>query len=93
MRNSRKVTIVLLGLAMAAPVYAQQPGSGPDVVVVGEQVNPEQRVVCKSQRATGTRFEKKTCMTVRQWDAVREQHRRDAKEMFDGPQIETRRGN
>lgn len=91
MRDVMKVAIVLLGVALAAPATSQQSASSPDAVVVGDPQD-EQKVVCKKQKATGTRFEKKTCMTVQQWDQLREQNMRDAKEMIDRPEIETRRG-
>jgi hypothetical protein len=91
MRDVMKVAIVLLGIAVAAPGYAQEPVSTEGAVVVGDPLG-EQKVVCKKQKATGTRFEKKTCMTSRQWDAVREQNRRDAKELIDRPEINNNRG-
>lgn len=89
MRDVMKVAIVLLGVAVAAPVSAQD---SQDVVVVGEPLEADQRVVCKKQKATGTRFEKKTCMTARQWEATREQNRRDLKEMIDRPEVNNNRG-
>lgn len=91
MSVSRKVMIVLLGAAITAPGYGQQPVSSEDVVVVG-RVHSDQKLVCKRQKNTGTRFEKKTCRTVQQWDQLREQHRRDAEEIINAPQINTQRG-
>jgi hypothetical protein len=55
-------------------------------------VDAGQRIVCKEQRKTGTRFTTKTCKTAAQWDKMAEEHRANAKEMIDRPQIETRRG-
>lgn len=84
----RIAAIAFVTLVIAAPATAQTAVSAAEAARAAE----EDRVVCKSQKATGTRFEKKTCMTVKQWEAMREQNRRDAKDMIDRPEIETRRG-
>lgn len=84
----RIAAIAFATLVIAAPATAQTAVSAAEAARAAE----EDRVVCKSQKATGTRFEKKTCMTVKQWEAMREQNRRDAKDMIDRPEIETRRG-
>lgn len=72
-----------LGLAiaiMAAPAIA---GSTPAVTPSASGDPDASKLICKSQKDTGTRFAKKKCMTKAQWDAVAEQHKRDAKEMID----------
>ena len=58
-----------------------------------EAVEPKakDRMVCKRVQRTGTRFYDKTCKTAAQWDAIAEQHRRDAAEMINRPQVEIRR--
>ena len=74
-----------LGLAlaiMAAPAIAAfdtapAPGTPADPTADGN------KVICKEQKDTGTRFPKKKCMTKAQWEAMAEHHKRDAKEMID----------
>lgn len=56
-------------------------------------VDPKDRMVCKRTQRTGTRFYDKICKTAGQWEAIAEQHRRNASEMIDRPQIEIRRDN
>lgn len=46
-----------------------------------------EKMVCKYQLQTGTRFKKKVCMTAAQWEEMAEQHRSGAKELVDRPQI------
>jgi len=71
-----------------AAAAAQAPAQGAD----GDRSErAEERVICKSKAKTGTRFKTKTCRTVAQWDQMAEQHRRDAAETIDRPQIEIRR--
>lgn len=53
----------------------------------------EQKVVCKRDAKTGTRFAKVTCRTRAEWEQIAEQHRRDYSETRDRPQIDIRRGN
>jgi hypothetical protein len=53
---------------------------------------PEDRMVCKYQAVTGSRFKTKICKTEKQWEEIREQNRRDLKETIDRPVIDTRRG-
>lgn len=54
--------------------------------------SPKDKVVCKSALQTGTRFPKKTCHTVAQWDIIAEENRRTFQEA-NGPTINTARGN
>ena len=73
-----------ISLPPTSPAYA-----APET---NEAVDKGQRIVCKEQRKTGTRFTTKTCRTAAQWDKMAEEHRANAKEMIDRPQIETQRG-
>ena len=57
------------------------------------QVVADDKVVCKTDAKTGTRFKTNICKTRLQWEQMREQHLRDAREVIDRPQIETRRGD
>lgn len=53
----------------------------------------DEKLVCKTDAKTGTRFKTKICKTRLQWEQMLEQHLRDAREVIDRPQIETRRGD
>ena len=66
--------------------------SSPAVVSFEDKADPA-RQVCKREARTGTRFTSTTCKSAAEWERMREQHMRDAKEMIDRPVIETRRGN
>lgn len=46
-----------------------------------------EKIVCKHQRKTGTRFTTKVCKTAAQWEKMSEVHRAGLKEMVDRPQI------
>lgn len=70
----------LLGSAAAASPQAGVVGGAGD------------KVVCKTFQKTGTRFEEKSCRTRTQWEQLRIQQRRDARDFIDRPTIETRRG-
>lgn len=48
---------------------------------------PKDRVVCKRQKATGTRMAKRVCMTVAERDARSERDRRTMQEAVDTPQL------
>ena len=78
-----KLGSMLAALALVSPVSAQAGSTA---------TTPEDRVVCKYQTATGTKFKTKICKTHKEWEAMREQNRRDLKEMIDRPVIEDRRG-
>lgn len=65
---------------------------GSPVVAADTDLPAKERLICKRQQSTGTRFATRICKTPAQWEAISEQHRRDMKEMIDRPQIEVRRG-
>ena len=68
-----------LTISMSSAVHANSGAS--------EAVDAGQKIVCKERRKTGTRFTTKTCRTAAQWDKMAEEHRANAKEMIDRPQI------
>ncbi len=55
----------------------------PSVAFAEGRSDPEDgpRIVCKAQAKTGTRFAKKICRTTAQWEAIREEARRNLSEM------------
>jgi hypothetical protein len=77
--------LLIATLATGALVGAATPAIG------NENANSDDRMVCKRQKKTGTRFESKTCKTAAQWETMAEQNRRDAAEMVNRPQVEIRR--
>lgn len=79
----RIAPVALAALLSVAPAGGQIVVIAPD----SDREAADSRVVCKSQKATGTRLAKKSCRTVRQWDEMREQHMRDMKEAT-GPGVQ-----
>ena len=79
----------LLAATCVAPAAAQQMISSPsdNIVVTGQEYN--NKVVCRYEQDTGSRFQKRTCHTNKEWDDIREAQLRVAKEMFNQPEIET----
>src|SRR5436190_1198135 len=79
-------TAGLLAASITGSATAQQPtGSPPDsILVTGQQYN--NKVVCRYEQDTGSRFQTRTCHTNKEWDEMREQHMRAAKEII-GPLI------
>ena len=63
--------------ALAAASPAATPASAPQAVAMAAAPQAdEDRIICKSVVATGTRFSTKTCKTKSQWDdAAREAHK------------------
>ncbi len=82
MRMILAASVVASAALVSAPAAAASAEAGRD----------GSKVVCKRESKTGTRFPTKICRTKAQWEALSEQHKRDAKEMIDRPQIEDRRG-
>lgn len=75
--------IVLIPALLAVAV------AGTPVVPVVKKAND--RLVCKSEARTGTRFTTRICKTKDEWEAISEQNIRDAHDMINRPVIETRR--
>jgi hypothetical protein len=92
MISHRAVVFMLAGLALGSTATAQGGTSNQPEISGAPATAPDtDRLVCKYQLKTGTRFKERSCRTVKQWEAMREQQRRDAHEMIDRPQVETRR--
>lgn len=47
----------------------------------------EERMVCKYQLQTGTRFKTKVCKTAAQWEEMAEAHRKGLTDLVNRPQI------
>jgi hypothetical protein len=74
---------ILAVVAQATPVAATSPQLAAD--------DQSQKMVCRSQASTGTRFKSRNCKSRAEWDAIREQSLRDAAEQINRPVVETRR--
>jgi hypothetical protein len=72
--------VACLAAAAAVPSHAQQPqpGSGGNIVITGQQA--DNKVVCKSEAATGSRVPARTCHTNKEWASIREQSIQQMKE-------------
>ena len=75
-------------LLPAAPAYA---GMSVDAAATADAT--KDKMICKRTQRTGTRFYTKVCKTAGQWEALAEQHKRDAHEMIDRPQVNIQRDN
>jgi hypothetical protein len=76
-------------IALVAPASAQQASGGPadDIVVTGQQY--ENKVVCRFEQNTGSRFQSRICHTNKEWNEIRENTLRAAHEMIDRPVVNT----
>lgn len=71
----------------AAAAIAPVATSGAMAAAVDEEASPGDRIVCKHQKRTGTRFASKICKTVSQWEAIAEDNRAGLREMVDRPHV------
>ena len=78
----RYLMFTLAGLTLSMPNAAAK-----------TRAETKERMICKSEPETGTRFQRKTCRTAVEWDEIAEANRQAASEMANRPQIELRRGN
>ena len=76
-------SILILGAAQsaAAAPAAQQ----------ADEPNPTE-IVCQYKAKVGTRFKTKKCATRAQWELMRENHIRGAREMIERPLVNIGRG-
>jgi len=80
----------LLALAVATtPAIAATPTTAADQAAASADEN---KIVCKREARVNSRFKDSVCKTRAQWEEMRIQQRRDAKEWLDRPMIDTRRG-
>ncbi len=75
-------TLLILAVAML-PVAAS----------AEDKPKPDDRMICKREKKTGTRFTTKICKTAAQWEAISEAAYRATGEMMNRPQTDMRRGN
>ena len=79
--KARRNMMALVGLALVVPASP----------VWGSALRDPDKMICKRQAETGTRFQRRICYTKSQWDQIEEAHKRAAREMIDRPVIEIRR--
>lgn len=70
---------LLLAIGAATPLIAAETSPRP------VSADPADKIVCKTEARTGTRFPTKTCRSRKEWDAIREAALRDGHEMIDRP--------
>lgn len=76
MTPSKSLALSGLLAVLAVPAAGQDAGS--------DDAKPAaERMICKRQMATGTRFQTRTCRTAKQWNELAELSRRAGKEMID----------
>jgi hypothetical protein len=88
MTSHRAVVLIFATLTLPTPATAQ--GSTSDQAEISGAPAPTadtDRLVCKYELKTGTRFKERSCKSFKEWEAQREQHRRAAHEMIDTPKI------
>ncbi|WP_187107720.1 hypothetical protein [Sphingomonas xanthus] len=80
----------------AAAMMLTTPAFGQAATAAGQtqaaRAADDNRLICKKEAPTGTRFGKRVCHTKAEWDQIRAQSQRDAKEMIDRPKIDDSRG-
>ena len=69
-----------LPLVLAAPCFAQSTGSATAIIQPSPDQQSDNKVICKSQATTGSRFPTRACHTNKQWADIREQSIRDMAE-------------
>lgn len=83
--------VLALTIALVAPSLMSASANAFDDALA-TQKSEKDRIVCRSAPKTGTRFSSQTCHTVRQWEQIEEQQKRDASDLINRPKIETNRG-
>lgn len=76
------ISIFATGALVGAALPASATGSS----------DSEDRMICKKQKKTGTRFVTKICRPASEWEEMAEQNRRAANEMINRPKIDDSRG-
>lgn len=72
----------LLSIAAFAVLHSVAPAAS-----VQASDESEERMVCKYQMQTGTRFKTKVCKTAAQWEEMAEAHRKGLTDLVNRPQI------
>lgn len=75
--------MVAAAALMSAPIVTD----GTMAFATDEVAKPGDRIICKHQKRTGTRFTSKVCKTLDQWEAIAEDSRAGLKEMADRPHV------
>ena len=82
-----------LALALLIGAASETPAPGAETPAeasspASAQVKAEKsRIRCKSYRPSGTRFDKRVCMTISEWERRREEAREAAKDIQNKPQV------
>lgn len=81
MRLSHVAIALLVSASLAAPA----------ALAAGDSPSEKGKLVCKSERRTGTRFPKRTCYRKADWDKITDANRRAAEELLNTKVINTSR--
>jgi len=85
LRDTRLVFLLPMLLASPGVSYAGDSTSGQATPVAEAKVaakDPD-RIVCRSEEATGSRIPSKVCHTAREWDQMREDARKNTQDFQD----------
>ena len=88
--DRKSVIVSVLLISLASPAMAQT--SIPPMPVGEEPGDLQNKMVCKSEASTGSRFQTRTCHTNREWSEIREQNMRVMSEM-NRPQLSSDSSN
>lgn len=80
-----------MGLVISALMLGSLQAAAAAPAARTDEADPTE-VVCQYKAKVGTRFKTKKCATRAQWDLIRENHIRGAREMIDRPLVNIGRG-
>ena len=83
MRRAVQIAAGVL-VSLSVPAASQPVASTPIIIQPSPDQQADNKVVCKSEASTGSRFQSRVCHTSKEWAEMREMHLRAAHEMFDG---------
>ncbi len=83
MRISHVCVALLVSASLAVPA----------AIAADPAARNKGKLVCKSEKKTGTRFAKRTCYRKADWEKIAEANRREAEELLNTRVVSTARGN
>ena len=84
--------MALASLATLAVAATPAIAAAQAVATQASASSDDNKIVCKGQTRPNSRFKDKVCRTRAEWEQIREQQVRDAREMFDKPKIQSSMG-
>jgi invasion protein IalB len=80
-------SLVALAVAATPAIAAAPTAAGPTSASADDN-----KMVCKGETRPNSRFKNKVCRTRAEWDQIREEQLRNAREFFDKPKINSTMG-